>query len=151
MTIKRAAALAAVMLACAGCAGGEETFDAEDVRRAFSTQGISLWASGAEGYVNLVPYDPVPSLGPGAPPFFYVGVFDDASEARRVVSCDAEWEVVVMTVSASDGAPGSSGVPKLKSRRLRRARNVVIEYDAADRTMTRRIAAALRALETEPR
>lgn len=144
------ALVAFALVACAGCAGDEETFDTEDVRRAFQSQGIALWASGADGYVNLVPYDPVPRVVARPAPMFYVGVFDDADEARRVVSGDADWEVVVLSVSYPEDPLVGGAPPDFESRRLRRARNVVIEYDAADRPLARRIAAALRALDDGP-
>jgi hypothetical protein len=55
--------------------------------------------------------------------------------------------VVVVTLSAGNDPLATSGPREPLERRLRRLRNVVVEYDPSDRRLVRRIAAALRALE----
>ena len=80
-------------------------------------------------------------------PAFYIGVFDDADVARRVERGDAEWDVVVVSVSYTNDPLASSGPREPPKRRLRRIGNVVVEYDPSDRRLVRRIEAALRALD----
>jgi hypothetical protein len=143
--VKTLAALAVLVLllpAVGGCGGGESSFSVEEVQRAFATQGVALqplWAEIDDDHVDLI------ARTPAARPPTFVGVFDDAATAKLVVRGSKQWDRVYTTISFAED-PEPIEVQEFKTPRLRRERNVVVDYDAADRRVAGRIEVALQRL-----